>query len=363
MRILRFLDNFSFFILILLGTVIPITFSPFSNSTFRVPKFFASIILISLFIAVRLIVLSIKKEVNYPKFICISALLFALFSFISAYFSPLRRMCVLESLIVLFYLIFFISILTFNLDKTRIVILLIMMFLFGLISITYSIFQMKLKDPIFFAVSELKSLADLRKYATPVGFNGNPNDFASYFAPLIIIAFGLIFYLKKLHKYIFILSIPPMLFVLYFTFCRSATISMAIGVIVLIFYYLAYYRKIISPHLLLGLMVIVVSISIYALFYVHKKFIPYRLSRTFGYNSLRNRIDCWKDSTHMIKDKIWFGWGIGAYKTVFPKTYQKHNVKYETLQAHNEYVQLMCEIGVVGIYFFIFLFFYFLLNI
>lgn len=94
--------------------------------------------------------------------------------------------------------------------------------------------------------------------------------------------------------------------------------------------------------------------------YVHKKFMPQRINYVFGYNTLKNRVNCWKDSTQMIKDKIWIGWGIGAYKSIFPKIYQKHNMKKETLQAHNEYIQLLCETGVIGILsFLIFLFFYF----
>jgi len=68
------------------------------------------------------------------------------------------------------------------------------------------------------------------------------------------------------------------------------------------------------------------------------------------------RLDYWKSSVMMIKDSPVYGFGLGSFGNVYPK-YRLETAE-ETQFAHNNYLQLACETGVMGasIYFILLLY-------
>jgi O-antigen ligase len=63
------------------------------------------------------------------------------------------------------------------------------------------------------------------------------------------------------------------------------------------------------------------------------------------------RIQLYRDTVHMAKDRPWFGWGIGSYGTVFMLYNQQVSndrlpVFYES--AHSDWLQAVAETGVTG---------------
>ena len=48
----------------------------------------------------------------------------------------------------------------------------------------------------------------------------------------------------------------------------------------------------------------------------------------------------------MIKEKFIFGWGVGLFKESFPALSTEHG---QWLRAHNEYLQVWVEHGVIGL--------------
>ena len=55
----------------------------------------------------------------------------------------------------------------------------------------------------------------------------------------------------------------------------------------------------------------------------------------------------WRDTLRLIRDYPFFGCGLGAYQTVFQK-YQTAVIDREYTFAHNDYLQILAELGVVG---------------
>ncbi len=87
--------------------------------------------------------------------------------------------------------------------------------------------------------------------------------------------------------------------------------------------------------------VAIILLSLLALFVlIERTLLPSKMK------SLTARIDYWKSSVEMIKDKPLFGYGLGTFGIVYPK-YRITNAE-ETQFAHNTYLQIWVETGLVG---------------
>jgi O-antigen ligase len=61
---------------------------------------------------------------------------------------------------------------------------------------------------------------------------------------------------------------------------------------------------------------------------------------------LFTRLDAWRDGWHLIRDFVWCGVGLNAYPTAM-LFYQTKNLDMYVAQAHNDYLQLLAEGGVL----------------
>lgn len=111
------------------------------------------------------------------------------------------------------------------------------------------------------------------------------------------------------------------------------------------------------------LIMLIVVISLGAVFVLTRQSIEVRLADTKtqidqmqNLGNIGARSQLYRDTWHMAKDKLWFGWGLGSYGTVFRN--------YNTLQAsdnlpqyyeyaHSDWLQLLAETGVVGVTFYV----------
>ena len=64
--------------------------------------------------------------------------------------------------------------------------------------------------------------------------------------------------------------------------------------------------------------------------------------------AVRIRIEIWKDTLPMIKDKPWVGHGPAAYQWVYPR-FRQNSVQLLFNYAHNEYLHLTADYGVIGL--------------
>ena len=55
-----------------------------------------------------------------------------------------------------------------------------------------------------------------------------------------------------------------------------------------------------------------------------------------------------KDSWPMIKERPWLGWGLGTFTTVYPR-YRSFYGNFFVNNAHNDYLQVLVETGVLGL--------------
>ena len=66
------------------------------------------------------------------------------------------------------------------------------------------------------------------------------------------------------------------------------------------------------------------------------------------YETIQFRLNVWRDSIGMIKDKFFFGHGINTFMRVF-QVYRRNFLMGPTY-AHNCYIQLAAETGIVGLF-------------
>jgi O-antigen ligase len=61
----------------------------------------------------------------------------------------------------------------------------------------------------------------------------------------------------------------------------------------------------------------------------------------------RDRIPIWRDAWPMVSTTLWFGKGLGSFMWTFP-AYETMEPDIPAMYAHNDYLQVMAEIGIVG---------------
>ena len=62
---------------------------------------------------------------------------------------------------------------------------------------------------------------------------------------------------------------------------------------------------------------------------------------------IQYRFQNWKDSNRLIQDFPIFGAGLETFSTIFPQ-YKTIGLQYYYLHLENDYLQLLCEMGIVG---------------
>ncbi len=63
---------------------------------------------------------------------------------------------------------------------------------------------------------------------------------------------------------------------------------------------------------------------------------------------IQYRFTNWKDVGGLVKDFPLFGTGLDTFSAMFPK-YKTTKLQYHYLYLENDYLQLLCEVGIVGI--------------
>ncbi len=207
------------------------------------------------------------------------------------------------------------------------------------------------------------------------GLFGNVNYFAEYLIIPLTVAVPLLFAVrKKLVKILLLIGIMAMGTALLLTFTRGSYLGFAIALIFMFFllllwegkYFFKKYRKIVLYFLL-----IVVAIALIVIIpnplnekgtAIYKIKERTSLTRLTQDSSIARRIAIWKFTGLMIKDNPALGSGLG--------TYPYHSLRYQAqffaqadnrsiypygiaAQAHNEYLQLWAELGIIGLLIFL----------
>jgi len=62
----------------------------------------------------------------------------------------------------------------------------------------------------------------------------------------------------------------------------------------------------------------------------------------------RNRLPIWREAWKMIGEQPWFGQGLGTFQWSFTR-YERHQADVPARYAHNDYLQALSEVGIVGL--------------
>jgi putative inorganic carbon (HCO3(-)) transporter len=81
-----------------------------------------------------------------------------------------------------------------------------------------------------------------------------------------------------------------------------------------------------------------------------------RVAQVFDLKANVGRSQIWQANLDMIKDRPWFGWGYGNYRKFRDPYYQRYPEADTTAHAHNNFLQMWVDGGLVGLGAFLFLF-------
>jgi O-antigen ligase/tetratricopeptide (TPR) repeat protein len=66
-------------------------------------------------------------------------------------------------------------------------------------------------------------------------------------------------------------------------------------------------------------------------------------------SSLRGRVALWRDSLSLVREHPMLGVGLGAWQDAFPRYDESPRSRTQARRAHNDYIQLLAETGLVGV--------------
>ena len=310
-----------------------------------------------IFLSVGVYLLFLKKEPFELKFnrLDIYVILFVFYCFIRILFTPYTSIDNTQFIILLFLtaLSFIwkrIIILDENGNPGLTTKILITSFLLsGLLQALYGILQLYDLSP------GLES-----NYFKVIGTFGNPDSFSGYMVSIMPFAFGIYTFTKKnsnwekFIKYLGLITFIACIYILPPAYIRAAWLAGGIGILYILWHkknwgdkLKQYLNTFIKKITAVAAAIIILALVISAL-YILKP------------NSAFGRLFIWKVTTNIISESPIFGIGYNRYAVDY-NTYQAeyfangNGSEYEKLvagnvrQAHNEYLQLFAELGIVSL--------------
>lgn len=177
------------------------------------------------------------------------------------------------------------------------------------------------------------------------GFFGHPMTFAGYlcmYLPLLLLGyFENLFGVK--YKYVSGIMFLAGLAALIFNGTRGAWIAVAMTAGILLLYYMVKNKR----NFIVGIILVAVCSGIL----VNNSAFMHRMSTITNnkYQSNSERLLMWNSAWNMFKDHPVFGVGLGQYKDNYQQKYISPKAKEPNLEhAHNNFMQMLAENGMVG---------------
>ncbi|NOX98082.1 MAG: tetratricopeptide repeat protein [Nitrospirae bacterium] len=172
-----------------------------------------------------------------------------------------------------------------------------------------------------------------------------PPALAGYLIIILPLALVLFFYVKSVWGRILLgLTLGIGWLCLYFTYSKGGWVSFIFSLAFLFFILGRKHRRLFFVSFL-----IVIGLFLLLLF---SGILPYVNSQGFM-DSFRVRVEYWKGGLAMLKDYFLFGSGLGTFGSLYAK-YKLVGAE-ETQLAHNNYLQIWIETGILGIISFLWL--------
>lgn len=183
---------------------------------------------------------------------------------------------------------------------------------------------------------EFKTGFDYTKVKIPSTL-GNPNSLAAFMVIAIFPIIMMIIYEKnKLKKSLYVLFTLAMFFNIVFTYSRSSYVGIGVGLICLLFFY--------------SLKMLVVLVPVFLFGFFNSK-VRERVLNIASSSENVTRFKLWKIALKMVKDHPVLGVGNGNYVTRYDeyvKRYPYLEYGYSHFPAHNSYLKVFSELGIIG---------------
>jgi putative inorganic carbon (HCO3(-)) transporter len=225
------------------------------------------------------------------------------------------------------------------------------LFLSGTVEAAYGLYQWKIGVEPLAAWEDPETLDPLtRVYSTLM----NPNLLAGYLLPIFPLALTAVARWPMPFRLLPAASLLVVPLCIYFTYCRSAYV--AVVVVLVIFCVMAAWlgreRLRASRSLMAASITAVVGVlALCALRIATSPALQIRLLSIFtlrGHSSNSFRVNVWTGVLHMVHDNWLLGVGIG--NTAFRKVYSLYMVSgFEALGAYNIFLEVLAEMGVIGL--------------
>jgi len=285
----------------------------------------------------------------------LSMILFALVLLLSLFFSKSKIVSFQELILFLSYIIIFFLITNHVKNNKDFNAFIYLFFIIAFLVSTYTLVQYYGFDPY---------LSDLHRLSSTIG---QKNWISNYIAIIFPIAFSyFLLEINKKIKYIYFL----LLTILYVTLliCQSRGIWISIGLTLILATFIIIKFKLWELFkknkqwlvcLLFVFLIITVTYSTENPLNKSRLTVAERAVSTFDkYDpSINNRLLIWRTTLEMIKDYPVIGSGIGTFRMNYLKHQagildeNPHYIKYSNNagEAHNEYLQMWAEIGIIGL--------------
>lgn len=191
------------------------------------------------------------------------------------------------------------------------------------------------------------------------GFFGHPMTFAGWlcmFLPIFFIGYFDDFLSKK-YKWISGILLVLGVAALIFNGTRGGWLAVGITLLCLLLYYVMQNRK----NLVIGVVLLSIGTGI---LYNNDDFM-HRVSTITNnkYQSNSERLLMWQSAWHMFKDHPVLGVGLGQYKDNYQQKYISPKAKEPYLNhAHNNFMQMLAENGIIGFIGFVSMFSYIIFH-
>jgi len=178
--------------------------------------------------------------------------------------------------------------------------------------------------------------------AAPFGPFVNKNHFAGFIVMIIPFSLGLMMKSGRIEKkflYGFLGVVSTI--ALFFTTSRGGILSFLAGIVVFVLFSS---RKGISKTILIPICMFVVILAGYLLFFGISPILE-----RFAESSVTtdSRLVAWRGTLSAFSDYPVFGSGLGTFQHIF-KVYQPEGLRLYWNHAHNDYLELLLELGIVG---------------
>ena len=290
---------------------------------------------------------------------------FVLIMILSLMISPNRWVSLKDLLLFLSYFAFYFIVIRNVRNKKQFYSIIHILFLSAFIVSFYTVIQYYGLDPFLKEMTQLTSTI------------GQKNWISNYLAMIfpVVFSYFLLEQTKK-NKIIYFILLSILYVTLMICQSRGIWISISLTVILVIYIIIKFKFYKIFKRNRKWLTLLLVTFLIITIIYstdnpLNKSAItvPQRAMSTFDENdpSINTRLLIWKTAIEMIKDRPIIGWGIGTFKMEY-LNYQAEVLKdlpwhlpyyANAHEAHNEYLQLLAEMGIFGFIAFLILFYFF----